>query len=358
MIDRDKRFAIIGGGIAGLSTAWFLQEEGYDNVTIIERSVDTTMEASGLNSGLVRHYHPDKVVRADLIRSVELLSRYQERHSASFFEESPSLWLFRSDTFRELDENTHDFLEVNTISPDQVPDRLKPELTFGQVWVRFENDGLLDAVEFGDQLHREVKQSNVDIRTSTSVQSGEKRGDDWLLNLNENDELATDVIVNAAGVWANDVAERLGLDPRDYEPVSRHLFFTKEQLIPESNSYYMDYNQRFFFRRTEEGTLISYCDEQPVEPGETKDVDFPRDHLDNVIGGSYPDLQLDEIDQYWSGQYAMTPDYKPMIDTDPTDPSVIWATGLNDFGMSYGLRTGERVMDQLRPGEYVYDVGV
>lgn len=352
MADTEQRIVIIGGGIAGLSSAWFLLKEGFSNVTLIERDVDTTMEASGLNSGLVRHFHPDQDIRSDLIRSVELLSAYQDLFGGSFFESSPSLWRFHSGVFQELNDTAHHLLEMETLSDEHLPPSLQSDDTFGQVWVKFENDGLLNSVQFGDRIHQDVEESGVTIRTSSMVESGEKQDDTWVLSLDGGDELPADRIINAAGVWANDVGIRLGLEPRTYEPVRRHLFYTTNQILPETYSYYMDDSNRFFFRRTDEGTLISYCDEQPVEPGETDQVEFPEDHLKQVVGEHYPNLQLERVNQYWSGTYAMTPDRKPIIDHDPAEPSVIWATGLNDYGMSYGLRTGERVMTELLSRTY------
>jgi glycine/D-amino acid oxidase-like deaminating enzyme len=356
MIDNDQRVVIIGGGIAGLSSAWFLLKEGFSRVTLIERDVNTSMEASGLNSGLVRHYHPDQEVRSDLARSVELLLAYQNITGGSFFEQSPSIWRFHSGKYQELSSNKQNLLNMDTIEPDEVPPDLQPEDAFGDAWVTFHNDGLLDAFRFGDQLREDAETSGVHMRTSSMVESGEKQGDSWILTLDGGEHISADQVINAAGVWANDVGQRLGLEPRTYTPVRRHLFYTTEQLLPGRYSYFMDTKQRFFFRRTEEGTLISYCDEQPVEPDESPDVEFPEDHLEQVIGEQYPELDLGHIDQYWSGKYAMTPDRKPIIDTDPGDASVVWATGLNDFGMSYGLRTGERVMNQLHSEEYRYTI--
>ncbi len=355
LLNNDEHVVIIGGGIAGLSSAWFLQYEGHTNVTLIEKGVDTTMEASGLNSGLIRHYHPNKHVRSELLRSIQLLSSFQDRYDTSFFERSPSIWLFRSDAFEELDQNAHDFQSYNKISPASVPSHFRPENNFGRIWVSFPQDGLLDSVKLGERLKRDLLDSGVDVRTSTQLLDGKKTDNAWELSLVDGRVLTADRIVNAAGVWANIVGNRLGLEPVSFEPVRRHLFLSDQVFVPESHSYFMDQNNRFFFRRTEDGTLISYCDELPVDPADPDETEYPIDHLDNVIGGSYPKLNLSDIDRYWSGKYAMTPDRKPIIKRDDQFDSVVWATGLNDFGMSYGLRCGEQVMNQFRPHEYVHE---
>jgi len=347
MADKQRDIVIVGGGMAGLTSAWNLQKEGYSNITILEKSADTTMEASGLNSGLIRHYHPLPYMRRDLLRGISLLQSYQKNHRTDFFEESPSLWLFRPDVYNELNDESVQGVRWNTVSGDKVPEPFRPAGDFGRVWVRFERDGLLDSVELGDLLKRELEHSSVTIRAGVELKGGRRVDDCWELTLVNSDELPADRIVNATGVWANKVGQRMGLEPQEFEPVSRPLFYLDQPLVPGSHSYFMDHHNRFFLRRTDEGTLISYCDELPSEPGEPDNKSYPDDHLDNVIGGSYPNLDLGAVDQYWSGQFAMTSDRTPIVRPDPDEPSVIWAIGLNDFGMSYAFRIGERVAEEV-----------
>ncbi len=345
MLSKQSRIVIIGGGMAGLTTSWFLQRDGYSKVTILEKSSNTTMEASGLNSGLIRHYHPLPHMRRDLTRGISLLRSYQEERKTDFYEESPSLWLIRPDVYRDLEEESDLGVEWETVPGDQVPSVFQPNGNFERIWLTFKRDGLLDSVALGDQLKKEVEHSSVTVRTGVELVSGQREDDQWRLELQSGEEITADRIVNAAGVWANIVGERLGLDPQPFDPVSRHLFYLKNSIVPSDYSYFMDHHNRFFLRRTEEGTLVSYCDELPTEPGETDQKEYPEDHLDNVIGGSYSNLDLTEVEQHWSGQYAMTSDRKPIIDPDPDYSSVIWATGLNDFGMGYAFRIGERVAE-------------
>lgn len=37
MVDKDKKIGIIGAGASGLSTAYFLENKGYRNVTVLEK---------------------------------------------------------------------------------------------------------------------------------------------------------------------------------------------------------------------------------------------------------------------------------------------------------------------------------
>ena len=53
-MDKNIRICIVGGGPAGLSAGMYLEKKGYDNYTILERSVDRskpedwTEEAPGI----------------------------------------------------------------------------------------------------------------------------------------------------------------------------------------------------------------------------------------------------------------------------------------------------------------------
>ncbi len=349
MTDKLDDIAIIGGGLAGLTTAWSLQKEGYSNVTILEKGDSTTMEASGLNTGVIRHYHPSRRIRRELRRGISLLASYQKRHNTYFFEQKPSLWRVSNERYLDLEQEECKYLKWDRASSGDVPAQFDAEGNSDDMkWITFEEDALLDSITLGRLLREEVEHSAVTVRTNASVASGTRTDGSWKLTLEDGADLHADLVVNAAGAWAKDVAERLQLEPPDMIPVPRRLFRVGEDLVPGSLSYVMDPERQIALRRAEQGTLISYAggsDPNAVE--EAEDAPHLAEQLNEVIGREFPRLMIDDIQRCWSGWYAMTEDQKPIIEPDSKETSVIHATGLNDYGLSYGFHVGEKVLEFL-----------
>lgn len=305
------------------------------------------MEASGLNAGVIRHYHPSKRIRRGLLRGISLLESYQERNDESFLTRAPSLWRVTPDEYRILADMSAFEPEWHRSTENDLPTSFRSSSSdHDRFWITVENDALLDSRELGDLLTWEVEHSSVNVRTNVEVEAGIRTNDHWELTLSDGETFTAKHIVNATGAWANVVGERLGLEPVRMKPVRRHLFLVEAQLVPDSRSYVMDHTNDFVFRRMNQGTLVSYCEDHPSDPGDAFAAPSPED-VQNVIGAAFPDLDLSSIAQTWSGQYAMTPDRKPVLEPDEEEPSVIWATGLNDYGLSYGFHVGETVREFL-----------
>lgn len=347
MSKKQDRIVIIGGGAAGMIIGWMLNKEGYQNVSILEKSQEVALEASGLNSGKIRHYHPDPDLRAGFRNSVSMLNEFQNQRNESYFTRRPSIWLFKASEFNLPSGNQDEDLSWNQVQPDNVPDVFRQAWSFDEHWVTFQNDGILDSVEFAKSLHRELEASDVNMIMSTEVAKGERAENEWQITTASGDEHHADVVINAAGIWANHVARCFGLESKEIQPVERHLFQVRDSLLPKQYGYFYDDANGFYFRGTEEGTIISYRDDMPVEPGKPVQFDHPQGKLENVISGSYEHIHGFELEQYWAGKFAKTPDQKPVIQQDPEANHFIWATGLNDYGMSLLFQVGKQVLDLL-----------
>lgn len=343
----DDRIVIIGSGIAGLNIAWTLNRQGYNHVTLVEKEPHTMMKASGLNTGKIRHYHEDPEIRRELKKSITLLEQFQEDQSESFFELTSSLWLFGSSPrSHQVIEGNQD-LEWKEMNRNEVPDLFKTRNISEPCWGEFPRDGLLDAIELGTVLRRHLEHSDVEIKTGTELIHGDFTAGRWVLKFDGGTQQTSDILVNAAGVWANQVADRVGVEKADFHPVRRKIFYIPKRILPDEYGYYWDHVNEYYFRKVPGGTMISYCEDHPVESDDIDQIDDPLKVLKKEIGECYPEIEIPEVEQYWSGQFARTKDRKPILKRAEDLPNLIWASGFNDYGMSLSFRIGQRVRELL-----------
>ena len=64
---------IIGGGVAGLATAWHLARRGCERVLLVERDAQLGAESSGKNAAILRTFGADPILN-------EVSARIQGRH--------------------------------------------------------------------------------------------------------------------------------------------------------------------------------------------------------------------------------------------------------------------------------------
>jgi len=85
-VKRHADVLILGGGIAGLSTAWHLARRGDRRVTLLEREPAPGRCSSGLNAAILRTLGPDPVLNEITRRGGDFL-----RHPPGGFAPFPLL---------------------------------------------------------------------------------------------------------------------------------------------------------------------------------------------------------------------------------------------------------------------------
>jgi (S)-2-hydroxyglutarate dehydrogenase len=83
----DQKFIIIGAGIMGLSIARELQQNGYRNISIIEKENGVGKHCSGRNSGILHSgiYYPEDTLKAKFcVRGNQLMREYADSESIQY----------------------------------------------------------------------------------------------------------------------------------------------------------------------------------------------------------------------------------------------------------------------------------
>lgn len=166
------------------------------------------------------------------------------------------------------------------------------------------------------------------------LEQGVRRPDGgWHIHLS-NGEVKAGLFVNAAGAWADDVAERCGVAPIGIVPLKRTVVQLRvDPPVPDDLPLVLDLSGKFYFKPGGGGRLwLSPHDEQPSPPGDVApdeiDVAIAIDRLQSVV-----DWRIEAVERKWAGLRSFAPDRCPVYGRDPACPDFFWFAGQGGFGI-------------------------
>ena len=142
------------------------------------------------------------------------------------------------------------------------------------------------------------------------------------------------ILVDAAGAWADQVAERAGLAPIGISAFRRTMVQLRTDPAPPADlPHVADISGTFYFKPEAGGRLwLSPHDEIPAEPGDAQpeeiDVATAIDRLEHAV-----DWQVARVEHRWAGLRSFAPDRLPVYGFDPQAPGFFWCAGQGGFGI-------------------------
>jgi sarcosine oxidase subunit beta len=163
-------------------------------------------------------------------------------------------------------------------------------------------------------------------------------------------QIATDLVVNAAGPWAGLVAAQAGVEI----PLTavRRQWFTTTPLpeIPPDFPFVIDFAQSLYFHREGSGLLIGMSN--PDEPpGFDQSVD-PEWEAVNVEAAAerLPLLETASLVSRLAGLYEVTPDAHPIFGITPVKGLYV-CTGFSGHGFMHGPISGVLMSEIILDGK-------
>jgi D-arginine dehydrogenase len=184
----------------------------------------------------------------------------------------------------------------------------------------------------GDSLGRAMR-AGAELVNRAELLSARRDGADWIVETAAG-SFRGGILVNAAGAWADPLAERAGVAPLGITPYRRTLVQLRTNpAAPDDLPHVSSLGGDFYFKPEPGGRLwLSPHDETPDVPGDVQpeelDVAIAIDRFEQVV-----DWRVTAVERKWAGLRSFAPDRVPVYGFDAAQPGFFWCAGQGGFGI-------------------------
>ncbi len=369
------RAIVIGGGVAGASIAYHLTELGWQDVLLVDRG-ELTSGSTFHSAGLVGQLRSSVSLTRMMMYGADLYRRLAAETGVDpGWHEVGSLRLASTDErmqeLRRQEGWAHTFgLPLDVISTDDALARFPlfdPSGVQGAAFIP--TDGHLDPTNLTLALAEGARRRGAEIRTNTRVTGidvvgGRVRG----VRTDEHGPIAADVVVNAGGMYANQIGRLAGVEV-PVVPFAHQYLLTKP--VPGGSvdlPTMRDPDRLVYFRGEAGGGLVMGGYERnpatwAVDDGPPADFnhqllpdDWERfESLAENAFGLVPVLQTAEVVTMINGPEAFTPDGEFILGESEVRGFFV-AAGFCAHGIAGAGGVGKVMADWIVHGEPEYDV--
>jgi 4-methylaminobutanoate oxidase (formaldehyde-forming) len=370
------RAVIVGGGVSGCSVAYHLTRLGWTDVVLLERkqlTCGTTWHAAGLvgqlrgskNMTRLAKYSADLYVRLEAETGIATGMRQVGSISVALSEERKHELYRQATVARAFD------VDVREISPSEVK-AMYPHLNIDGVVgaVHLPLDGQCDPANIAMALAKGARQRGARIVEGVKVgdvlvKNGRVASVSWEKD-GERGEIATDIVVNCAGMWAREFGAKSGVSIPLH--ACEHFYLITEPIeglgrlpvlrVPDECAYYKEDAGKMMLGAFEpkakpwgmDGIPEDFCFDQLPE-------DFA--HFEPILEmgvNRMPMLGTAGIHTFFCGPESFTPDDRYYLGEAPELSGYWVAAGYNSIGIVSSGGAGMALAEWINDGEPPFDL--
>lgn len=251
----------------------------------------------------------------------------------SFLSPRGELFIATREDRRVLDRFVADFAAAGValaeVDPGARCPGLRPEWTEA-LWDETCAD--IDVARLHAAYLAAARRAGAELVCGAAVEAAE-RGARWRVTTRAG-VFEAEVLVDAAGAWADPVAKLAGAPAIGVAPLRRTMVQLRvDPPAATTLPLVRDARDRFYFKPEAGGRIwLSPHDEIPTDPcdaaPEEIDVAMAIDKLQTAV-----DWRIEAVERKWAGLRSFAPDRKPVYGFDPAAPGFFWCAGQGGFGI-------------------------
>ncbi len=327
---------VIGAGMAGASAAYELSESG--SVLLLEREDRPGYHTTGRSAAVFAPAYGNLP-----IRQLTAASRMFYEQNAGGLSDQPvlhprgELLIARPDQLASLDRAEAELRKqidrLERLDADGVIEHL-PVLRPGYAAAALADDSAMDmdvaAIHQG--FLNGFRQRGGRLVVDAEVTNLKKTASGWEI-VSKAGAFHAEVVVNAAGAWADEIAALAGASNIGLVPKRRTAFiFDPKEAIDPAWPVVVDVDETFYFK-PESGLLLgSPADETPSPPTDAQpeelDVAIAVDRIEQATRWT-----VARVTRRWAGLRSFVADKTPVVGFDPACPGFFWLAGQGGYGI-------------------------
>lgn len=348
---RSVDAVVIGGGIAGVSAAYYLSATHH--VVLVEAEAHLAYHSTGRSAALYFENYGAAP------------NRPLTKASRGFFFDPPSvmtaeplvsprgaLWIAGRDQEEALlgieTQGRETGCNLIRISPTEAVEMVSVIVADGLAGAIHEPDPLdMDVAGIHQAFLAGFRLAGGEVLTSAPITSLDRRPDGgWTVEAGGH-RIEAGIVVNAAGAWGDRVAALAGIEPVGLTPMRRTAFMVAGEPSWAKWPMVVDAEHRFYFKPESSQLLCSPADETPTDPGDVR-----SDPLDVALAieriNSATTLGIRSVRTEWAGLRTFAPDRVMVIGPDDQHPGFVWLVGQGGTGIQTAPAAGQLVATLTR----------
>lgn len=360
---KSAEVVIIGGGIIGTAIAYNLAKKGVKDIVLLEKGFLASGSTGRCGAGIRSQWG----TRMNCILARESIKFFENINEELGYEKDCEFkqggYLLLASTEKEVNQFKKNIELQNSLD---IPSRLITTEEAKEIVPFLNTEGILACAYCQKDGHANpfhvvqafanaAKRMGVEINTFTEVTGIEvENGKITAVETNKGN-ISTGKIVNAAGGYAQVIAQMCGVKLPNY--AERHQILVTEPVNPILGPMVMSFSLNFYIQQTPHGSVImGYGD-----PNEPKDFNLDStwefaEVMAQKVTGVLPILKDLRVVRQWSGLYELTPDRQPILGGHPAVEGYYMATGYSGHGFMLGPVTGRLMAEYILGEETFIDI--
>lgn len=341
-VSREVDYAIVGAGIAGASLAWRLARHG--SVLLLERESQPGYHSTGRSAALfIESYGPPGV------RALTRASRDFYLQPSAGFVHSPilaprgALYVAMRGQEVQLQQlqallapTTPQLRQLDAAQTLAMSPVLRADLVHGALYDPDAMDIDVNVLHHG--FLRAARALGAVLRCDAAVTGARREGAGWAITLADGPTgsitVNARVLVNAAGAWADELAQACGVAPLGLVPRRRSAFtFDLPPGMDASGWPSVISVDESWYIKPDAGRLLG----SPANADDTVPHDVQPEELDIAIGidaiQNATTLSIRRPASTWAGLRSFVRDGEIVIGADPDEPRFFWLAAQGGYGI-------------------------